>query len=97
MTRADREQARRIEAYVDEIVERRRFHGDHERRTADDEELAGLRGVVDALAELEVAPPAGFRSDVTLRWLWGDMKRLLFSAAGPPAGFRGPYPRLWQG
>ena len=61
MTRADREQARRIEAYLDEIVERRRVHGNHERRTADDEELAGLRGVVDALAELEVAPPAGFQ------------------------------------
>jgi predicted ATP-grasp superfamily ATP-dependent carboligase len=52
---------------------------------------------VRILTQQPIAAPSGFRPDVTLRWLWGDMKRLLFIAAGPPTGFPGPYPRLWQG
>lgn len=48
------------------------------------------------------APPidvsgAPYRPGVTLRWLWGDVKRLVHIASGPPPGYPGSYPRLWQG
>ncbi|HYX82065.1 MAG TPA: ATP-grasp domain-containing protein, partial [Gemmatimonadales bacterium] len=38
-------------------------------------------------------PQAG----VTLRWLWGDFKRLLHIMRGRPRGFPGTYPTRWQG
>lgn len=38
-----------------------------------------------------------YRTDVTLRWLWGDAKRLLFVMAGRPAGFPGAFPSRSQG
>ena len=41
---------------------------------------------------LDVAGPP-----VTLRWLWGDAKRLLYVLAGPPAGFPGQFPTRLQG
>jgi hypothetical protein len=34
---------------------------------------------------------------VTLRWLWGDVKRLLYIVAGPPPGCPEPYPSLLEG
>jgi hypothetical protein len=34
---------------------------------------------------------------VTLRWLWGDVKRFLYILAGPPPGYTGSYPTLRQG
>jgi hypothetical protein len=34
---------------------------------------------------------------VTLRWLWGDAKRLLYVMAGPPAGYPGLFPSRLQG
>jgi predicted ATP-grasp superfamily ATP-dependent carboligase len=34
---------------------------------------------------------------LTLRWLWGDMKRLLLIVAGPPSGYTASHPTLWQG
>lgn len=43
------------------------------------------------------SPPSGFREGVTLRWLWGDAKRLMYVMAGPPPGFPGLYPTRWQG
>lgn len=42
------------------------------------------------------APPA-YAEGVTVRWLWGDVKRFLYVLGGPPAGFAGPYPSIWQG
>lgn len=44
-----------------------------------------------------VAPVLHYRDDVTLRWLWGDMKRLLYILKGRPTGFTGYYPTLQQG
>lgn len=44
-----------------------------------------------------VAAPPEYRHGVTLRWLWGDAKRLLHILTGPPPGYPGPYPRLAQG
>ncbi|MGD9901864.1 MAG: ATP-grasp domain-containing protein [Vicinamibacterales bacterium] len=38
-----------------------------------------------------------YRTDVVLRWLWGDVKRLLYIAAGRPPGFTGPFPTLRDG
>lgn len=38
-----------------------------------------------------------YQTGVTLRWLWGDAKRLIYIAAGRPAGFAGPFPTLRQG
>jgi predicted ATP-grasp superfamily ATP-dependent carboligase len=52
--------------------------------------LAVLRG--DPIG----APPV-YREGVTVRWLWGDVKRFLHVIAGPPRGFSQPYPSIWQG
>jgi predicted ATP-grasp superfamily ATP-dependent carboligase len=41
--------------------------------------------------------PTHFREDVTLRWLWGDAKRLLNILAGPSPGFPGHFPTRWAG
>lgn len=46
---------------------------------------------------LDAVPASEYRSGVTVRWLWGDFKRLLYILAGPPAGCPTPYPSLWQG
>lgn len=54
--------------------------------------LAVLRGDQDRI----VASPQ-YREGVTVRWLWGDVKRFLHVLAGPPRGFSQPYPSVWQG
>jgi glycosyltransferase involved in cell wall biosynthesis/predicted ATP-grasp superfamily ATP-dependent carboligase len=43
------------------------------------------------------APSTGYRCGVTLRWVWGDVKRLVHILAGPPRGYPGSYPTLRQG
>ncbi len=50
-----------------------------------------------ALAGERPAVPPDYRVGVTLRWLWGDVKRLLYILAGPPPGYPGTYPTRWQG
>jgi predicted ATP-grasp superfamily ATP-dependent carboligase len=52
--------------------------------------LAVLRGE-------DVSAPPAYREGVTVRWLWGDVKRFLHVLAGPPRGFSQPYPSIWQG
>src|SRR5437867_4505413 len=44
-----------------------------------------------------VEAPADYQTGVTLRWLWGDGKRLLYILAGPPPGCPEPYPGLLEG
>jgi predicted ATP-grasp superfamily ATP-dependent carboligase len=44
-----------------------------------------------------VGTAPGYREDVTLRWLWGDVKRLIYIMRGPPAGYPESYPRVWDG
>jgi len=34
---------------------------------------------------------------VTVRWLWGDVKRFLYILAGAPSGYPGRYPSIGQG
>lgn len=44
-----------------------------------------------------LGPIGAYREGVTLRWLWGDVKRLLYILAGRPAGYPGAYPTRAQG
>ena len=38
-----------------------------------------------------------YATGVTVRWLWGDVKRFLYILAGAPAGYPGRYPTIGQG
>ncbi len=51
----------------------------------------------DILTGKPLPPVDGYREGVTLRWLWGDVKRLLYILAGRPAGYPGHYPSVAQG
>ena len=44
---------------------------------------------------VSASAPAGMGT--TVRWLWGDVKRLLYIMAGTPSGYPGTYPTLAQG
>jgi hypothetical protein len=44
-----------------------------------------------------VAPVAGYREGVVVRWLWGDVKRFLHILRGPPPGYPGRYPTRREG
>jgi predicted ATP-grasp superfamily ATP-dependent carboligase len=44
-----------------------------------------------------VEPVQSYAEGVTLRWLWGDVKRLLYVLRGRPAGFAGAYPTRAEG
>ena len=51
-----------------------------------------------ALLRGESVPTAPrYVEGLTLRWLLGDFRRLLYILAGPPPGYPGPYPTLLQG
>jgi predicted ATP-grasp superfamily ATP-dependent carboligase len=52
---------------------------------------------LSVLLDEPVATPPPYTEGVTVRWLWGDVKRFLYVLAGPPAGFSQPYPSVWQG
>jgi hypothetical protein len=52
---------------------------------------------VDILTGKPIEPPGPYREGVTLRWLWGDVKRLLYILAGRPAGYPGTYPSVPEG
>jgi predicted ATP-grasp superfamily ATP-dependent carboligase len=42
-------------------------------------------------------PRRSYATGVTVRWLWGDVKRFLYILAGAPAGYPGRYPTIAQG
>lgn len=44
-----------------------------------------------------ITPFPAYTEGVTLRWLWGDVKRFLYIMAGAPAGYPGRYPSARQG
>ena len=44
---------------------------------------------------LQLGVDAGI--DFPLRWVWGDVKRILYIAAGRPRGYSGPFPTLREG
>ena len=52
---------------------------------------------VDLLRGHKMAPSAAYSEGVTLRWVWGDVKRFLYILAGAPRGYPGRYPSWWQG
>lgn len=66
-------------------------------------ELAVQSGVdfprmwLDILAEQQVSFEQDYRTDVTLRWLWGDAKRLMYVMAGRPPGYSDSFPTRTQG
>lgn len=49
------------------------------------------------LTDQPIDPAEPYREGVTVRWLWGDVKRFLYILAGPPAGYPGTYPSVAQG
>src|SRR5437867_3035547 len=52
---------------------------------------------VGLLCGERVDPPARYEIGVTVRWLWGDVKRLCYILAGPPPGCPEPYPSVLRG
>src|SRR5439155_1622248 len=66
-------------------------------------ELAIASGVdfpklwVELLRGERVAATTAYESGVTVRWAWGDVKRLLYVVAGAPPGCPEPYPSVLQG
>lgn len=67
--RSDREQARRVIAYVDDVVlHRRAGAGGADPLSADDRELAQLRQLVHCLSDLDVVAPEGFQERLAARF-----------------------------
>jgi predicted ATP-grasp superfamily ATP-dependent carboligase len=52
---------------------------------------------LDLLSDRAPAPTFSYAHGVTLRWLWGDAKRLLKILEGPPVGYPGRYPTRGEG
>lgn len=52
---------------------------------------------LDVLRGRAPSAPPEYREGVTLRWLWGDAKRLLHILAGRPRGYPAPYPTRLAG
>jgi len=51
-----------------------------------------------ALLRGHTIPPSPAATEgVTLRWVWGDVKRFLYILAGAPPGYPGRYPSVFQG
>lgn len=49
------------------------------------------------LCGIPVERRTGYATGVTVRWVWGDVKRFLYILAGAPPGYPGRYPTVWQG
>ena len=52
---------------------------------------------VELLHGQRVRPVKAYDEGVTVRWVWGDVKRMLTIARGRPRGYTGAYPSLRQG
>jgi len=52
---------------------------------------------VELLLGKPVRAPARYDETATVRWLWGDVKRLLYILKGPPQGYRGSFPSRLAG
>lgn len=52
---------------------------------------------VSILEGESVSAAMHYEEGTTLRWLWGDVKRLIWILRGAPAGFPGTYPTVGQG
>jgi predicted ATP-grasp superfamily ATP-dependent carboligase len=49
------------------------------------------------LEGLPIDGPTQYREGVSVRWLWGDVKRCLYTFKGPPAGYPDSRLSLWRG
>ena len=52
---------------------------------------------VSILAGQPATPAATYWPGITLRWLWGDVRRLGHIMLGPPPGYPDRYPGVWRG
>jgi len=52
---------------------------------------------LEVLSNRPVEPVSVYRTGITLRWVWGDMRRLLYLLAGRPRGYTGHFPTLSEG
>ena len=52
---------------------------------------------VSILRGQPVESPTGYAEGVTLRWIWGDIKRFMRILRGAPPGYPGKYPTVFQG
>jgi predicted ATP-grasp superfamily ATP-dependent carboligase len=52
---------------------------------------------VAILSGRRVEPRADYKEGVTLRWVWGDLKRFMRIVRGAPAGYPGKYPTVLEG
>lgn len=52
---------------------------------------------VSVLSGYAVEHSNGYTEGLISRWLWGDVKRLLYILKGRPRGYPYRYPSLWQG
>lgn len=52
---------------------------------------------LEILCRQPVQPVHDYATDVTLRWVWGDMKRLMYVLAGRPRGYTGAFPSFREG
>jgi predicted ATP-grasp superfamily ATP-dependent carboligase/CelD/BcsL family acetyltransferase involved in cellulose biosynthesis len=52
---------------------------------------------VSILKGESVAPVHNYTEGLTLRWMWGDIKRLMFIIRGAPVGYPGSFPGIGQG
>jgi predicted ATP-grasp superfamily ATP-dependent carboligase len=50
-----------------------------------------------SMLDQEPFHPTEAAEGVTVRWLWGDVRRFLRILGGPPQGYPGRYPTCWQG
>lgn len=72
-----------------------RFWGSLELAIASGVDFANLW--VNLLRGERLEPPAEYATGVTLRWLWGDVKRMLHIARGRPRGYPEAYPSVLGG
>jgi predicted ATP-grasp superfamily ATP-dependent carboligase len=72
-----------------------RFWGSLELAIAAGVDFPGLW--VAALRGEPLGATGPYETGVTVRWLWGDVKRFLYILRGAPAGYPGRYPTVWQG
>ena len=49
------------------------------------------------LEGLPLDSPTDYREGIAVRWLWGDVKRCMYTFKGPPAGYPASRLTLWRG
>jgi hypothetical protein len=52
---------------------------------------------IEVLSGREIAPVGSYAEGVTVRWLWGDVKRFFSVVSGRPPGYTDRFPTRWEG